>query len=215
MRVVFVGASTLAVMSAHLLIERGHEVVLIDDDAEVIEALSADLDCGLITGNGTRPAVLDQVGPRPTDFLFCLTNRDEANILAAVVGRSIGFGRVVPKIEDPDFESICTELGLGDVIVPDRGMATILADLVEGRSNAALTTVVGGGLRFLAIRVPEDVSSCAGLDLPPTVRPIARNRGDESIIADDSTSLEAGDEVVLILAEDQVEAIRERFVSPL
>lgn len=215
MRVVFVGASTLAVMSARLLIERGHEVVLIDESSAVIDALADDLDCGLITGNGTRPAVLDQVGPRPTDFLFCLTNRDEANILAAVVGRSIGFGRVVPKIEDADLESICTELGLGGVIVPDRGMATILVDLVEGRSNAALTTVVGGGLRFLAIEAPEGVPSCKDLELPQSVRPIARNRGGESIIADDSTPLEAGDEVVLIMTEDQVEAIRARFGNPV
>jgi len=215
MRVVFVGASSLAVTSARLLIEKGHEVVVIDEDAARIDALSDDLDCGLITGNGTRPAVLDQVGPRATDFLFCLTNRDEANILAAVVGRSIGFGRVVPKIEDPDLESICTELGLGDVIVPDRGMATILVDLVEGRSNVALTTVVGGGLRFLAIEVPEGVHTCEELGLPEAARPIARNRGGESSIADASTKLEAGDEVVLVVTEDRVEEVRARFAKPV
>lgn len=214
MRVVFVGASTLSVTCARLLIEKGHEVVLIDEDEEVIEDLSEELDCGLIAGDGSRPAVLEEVGPQHTDVLFCLSNRDEANILSALVGRSIGFGRVVPKIEDADLESICTELGLSDVIVPDRGMATILVDLVEGRSNAALTTVVGGGLRFLAIEVPEGVKSCEGLELPASAATVARNREGQSVIAEASTSLEPGDEVVLIVAEDDVDAIRSRFAKP-
>jgi len=100
--VTFIGASPLAVKAARTLTERGHEVILIDTDHEKIETLSDTLDCGLITGDGSRPAVLQEVGPEQTDFLFCVSDRDESNVLAALVGRSLGFGRVVPKIEESD-----------------------------------------------------------------------------------------------------------------
>jgi len=211
MRVTFVGASTLAVMTAKALRKRDHEVVLIDRDPDKIETLSDVLDCGLITGDGSRPAVLQEVGPEQTDFLFAVSDSDEANILAALVGRSLGFGRVVPKVEDSDLEAICTELGLDDVIVPDREVGTQLVDLVEGRDSPALTAVVRSGLRFFGLRVPSGVNDGKGLDLPKAARLIARTRGETSVLADLVTSLEEGDEVVLIAEEDTITELRERF----
>jgi len=209
--VTFIGASPLAVKAARTLTERGHEVILIDTDHEKIETLSDTLDCGLITGDGSRPAVLQEVGPEQTDFLFCVSDRDESNVLAALVGRSLGFGRVVPKIEESDLEPLCTELGLDDTIVPDREIAQQLVDLVEGRETPALTTVVQSGLRFFGFDLPEGVRAGADLDLPDGARLIARTRGDQSVLADEQTSFEEGDRVVLIVEEEKVDSLRERF----
>jgi trk system potassium uptake protein TrkA len=211
MRVTFVGASPLAVLAAKRLSQQGHEVVLIDEDGDKIEALSDQLDCGLVVGDGTRPAVLEEISPETSDFLFCLSDRDEANILSALVGRSLGFDRVVPKVDDPDLETICTELGLDEVIVPDREVAAQLADLVEGRDAPDLTTVVRSGLRFFGLKVPAGVDDGNGLDLPQGARMIAVTRGDESMLADMETRVQEGDEVVLIVEEGEIQGLRDRF----
>jgi len=211
--VTFVGASPLALQAIKALSERGHEVVLIEKDRETVESLSDILDCGLVEGDGSRPAVLQQVGPEQTDFLFCVSNSDEANILAALVGRSLGFGRVVPKVEDSDLEPLCTELGLDDVIVPDRQVALQLRDLVEGRESPALTTVVRSGLRFLGFEVPSGVAEGRGLELPDGARLIARTRGEDSVLADEDTPLEEGDEVVVVAEEDVIESLHKHFAA--
>ena len=212
MRVAFVGASSLAITAARDLIEQGHEVVLIDRDPEIIEELGDKLDCGLIQGDGSRPAVLREVGPEQTAFLFCLSDSDEANVLGALVGRSLGYERVIPKIEDETLEPICTELGLDEVLVPDRTGSVHIRDLVEGRDNPAISAVVRTGLRFFSFSVredgPRDVES---LDLPRDVRAIAYSRGDESWLIDADTRLEAGDEVVVIGSDECIEELRERF----
>lgn len=213
MRVVFVGASPLAVHGVKALTERGHEVVLIDQDPEAIDLLSETLDCGLITGDGSRPAILEEVGPKQTDFLFCVTDRDESNMLAALVGRSLGFDRVVPKVEDSDLEPICKELGLDDVIVPDREIATQLLDVVEGRDSPELKTVVRSGLRFFSFAVPSEVSDAEGLELPEGARLIARTRGDQSSLADSRTTFEEGDQAVLIVEEGTLDELKERFTA--
>ncbi|HKJ23251.1 MAG TPA: TrkA family potassium uptake protein [Myxococcota bacterium] len=211
MRVTFVGASHLAVHTARLLIERGHEVVLIDEDHETIERLSDELDCGLVVGDGSRPAVLEQLAPEKTDHLLCVSDRDEANILAALVGRELGCARVVPKVDDPELEPICAKLGLDEVIVPDREIALRLVDEVEGRSSPELTTVVQSGLRFLSFAIPEGVSDLASLELPSGARAIARNRDDESALVDDDSRFEEGDVLVVIAEEDALETLRKRF----
>lgn len=211
MRVTFVGASHLAVQTARLLIERGHEVVVVDQDHEKIEALGDELDCGLVVGDGSRPAVLEQLAPEKTDHLLCVGERDESNVLAALVGRELGCARVVPKVDDPALEPICAKLGLDEVIVPDHEIALRLVDLVEGRSTPDLAAVVQSGLRFLSFGVPKDVTDVAGLGLPDGARAIARNRGDESTLVDDASRFEKGDVLVVIAEEDLIESLRERF----
>jgi trk/ktr system potassium uptake protein len=128
MRVVFIGASSLAVVTAKLMRERGDEVVIIEHDKDHIDALTEELDCGFLHGDGSKPAILREADPNGTDVLFALTDNDQANILASLVGRSLGFKRVVTKIQDGELEHICKELGLEDIIVPSRTIGRFLAE---------------------------------------------------------------------------------------
>jgi trk system potassium uptake protein TrkA len=128
MRAVFIGAGALSVAAATLLRDKGEEVVIVEQDKERIDALSEGIDCGFLHGDGSKPAILREADPSGTDVLFALTGNDQANILASLVGRSLGFKRVVTKIEDPELEHICKELGLEDVIVPSRTIGRFLAE---------------------------------------------------------------------------------------
>ena len=128
MRAVFIGAGSLAVVTAKLIRERGEEVVIIEQDKERIDSLAEQIDCGFLHGDGSKPAMLREADPEHTDVLFALTGNDQANILASLVGRSLGFKRVVTKIEDVELEHICKELGLEDVIVPSRTVGRFLAE---------------------------------------------------------------------------------------
>jgi trk system potassium uptake protein TrkA len=128
MRAVFIGAGSLAVVTAKLMRERGEEVVIIEQDKDRIDALAEQIDCGFLHGDGSKPAMLREADPEHTDVLFALTGNDQANILASLVGRSLGFKRVVTKIDDFEFEHICRELGLEDVIVPSRTVGRFLAE---------------------------------------------------------------------------------------
>jgi trk system potassium uptake protein TrkA len=144
MRIVFVGGTSLAVAAARILTERGHEVVIIDADREKLDALGESLDIGLLLGDGTRPELLREADPGDTDFLFCLTDSDQSNLIASLVGRSLGFRRVVARIEDAEFEHIALELGLEDTVVPARTIGRHLADMVEGSSPLELSAAIKG-----------------------------------------------------------------------
>jgi trk system potassium uptake protein TrkA len=47
-----------------------------------------------------------------TEVLYCPTNQDQTHVIASLVGRSLGFRRVVPKIDDPELEQIRDEVVL-------------------------------------------------------------------------------------------------------
>lgn len=212
MRVAFVGAGSLSVMAARRLAELGHDVVLVDHDPERIEELAEVLDCGLIRGDGSHPGILQEIGPEETDFLFCLSDSDETNVLGALVGRSLGFGKAIPMVEDPELEPICTELGLDQVLVPDRTGSERICDLVEGRDRPQISAVVRAGLRFFAFLLRDgDGRDVDALGLPEDARVIAYSRGEHSALVKPDTRFEEGDEILVLAAEERLEELQERW----
>jgi len=135
MRMVLIGASNLAMTTVGELLEAGHEVVVIDKDPEVIKQLDSDFDCSFLCGDGAKPKVLEEVDPSSTDALLCLSDDDTSNVLAAVVASSMEFDKVLLRLEDPDLLSICKQLGLENVIVPDRSISRELVAFVEGEGD--------------------------------------------------------------------------------
>ena len=136
-----------------MLAERGHEVVIIERDRAMIDALQEELDVGFLHGDGTRPAILREADPEATDLLFCLTHDDQANIIASLVARSLGYPRVVTKIEDPELEHICVELGLADSLVPMHTVGRYLADMAEGQNIIEISDILRGEARIYSFRV--------------------------------------------------------------
>jgi trk system potassium uptake protein TrkA len=142
MRTVFIGAGEVSIETAKALVKKGHEVIIIETDKAKIDELSEEMDCSFLQGDGSRPDILREVNPEQTDFLFCLTDSDQANVIASLVGRSLGFKRVVTSIRDEQFEVICHELGLKDTIIPSRTISRYLEDMVGGSKNVELSTVL-------------------------------------------------------------------------
>ena len=212
MRAVFIGAGELTVMTAQQLLGRGFEVIIIESDKSRIEDLSADLDAGFIHGDGSKPAILREANPSVTDFLFCLTGNDQHNIIASLVGRSLGYQRVVTRIEDPSYEHICIELGLEDVIVPDYTMSRYLADMCAGLNPLEVSAVIKGDARiFSFVAREEDEGPVDELKLPEGSKIIFFYRNEEVIISDDAAPLRKGDEVVIICHSKVLPELEERW----
>jgi trk/ktr system potassium uptake protein len=210
MRVVFVGAGTLALMTARFLLKRGHEVVVIERDKARAQELAEQLDCGILQGDGSKPALLREADPANTDILFCLAGNDQANIIAALVGRSLGFKRVVVKIDDPEFEHICLELGLEHTIIPARTIGRHLADMCEGQDPLEVSTMIRDEARVLSFVVHEPQQGpIADLGLPEQSRIVCIYRDKRLILPAKDTRLKLDDEVVLITHRDSLDAVKD------
>ncbi|MHB1215188.1 MAG: potassium channel family protein [Thiobacillus sp.] len=212
MRAVFVGAGSLAVLTVQCLLKRGHEVVMIESDKERIEALSEELDCGFLHGDGSKPALLREADPDKTDFLFCLTGNDQTNILASLAGRSLGYRRVVPKIDDPEFEHLCIELGLHDAIIPARTTGRYLADMFEGRDHMEIIALVKDEARvFSFIARKEDAMPINELNLPEDSRVMFLYRNEKFMLPEPDSTLKQGDEVMIVTHSKNIEKLHERW----
>jgi len=212
MRAVFVGAGAIAMMTARTLVKRGHEVVIIERDKEHIEALADELDCGFIHGDGSKPAILREAEPEQTDFLFCLTGNDQSNILASLVGKSMGFRRMVTRIEDPEFEHICIGLGLEDTIVPARTIGRYLADMFAGHDPLELSAMIKDEARVFSFVVKEqEAGTIEDLALPKDSRLVCCYRDGKFMLPEPEDKLRVDDEVVVITHSRNMTELERRW----
>jgi trk system potassium uptake protein TrkA len=212
MRIVFSGASPLTIITAKTLIKQGHEVIIIEVDKEKIDQISDELDCSFLHGDSTKPAILSQVDPKNSDILFCLTNSDQINIITSLLGRSMGFKRVITSIEDTDLVQLCRELGLEDTIIPIWAMSRHLDNMVRGLDNINLSTLLKEDARFFTFTAgEEDAISVGELGLPKDAQVVFYYRDKKFHFADNDTKLHKGDEIVILTHSKNLPDFNERW----
>ena len=208
MKAIFVGASPTAIMTARALLKHNHEVIIIDKDKEKIDALSNEFDCGFLHGDGSKPSLLRETNPEKDDMLYCLTDHDQTNIITSLVGRSLGFTKVVTEIEDPSYEHICIELGLEDTIIPSRTIGRHLADMFEGRDPFELSTMFRyDATTFSFVAQKKNVGEIHDLALPDACRIMCIYRKEKLIIPQENERIKLDDEVIIITHQKHLDAL--------
>ncbi|ABG32030.1 potassium transporter [Roseobacter denitrificans] len=215
MRIVIVGGSKFGVATAEQLIDKGHEVVLIDKNREKLEALTDRLDCGMIQGDGSSPKVLREAYAEENDVLVALTNASDDNILTALVARSVGFGRVIPQIVEAELLDVCVELDLKDTITPHVTVARSICRALEEDTELARDTNLTGDLRLLRLSVTSQLSGCSlsELDLPDECRAVAIVHEDREKFADPDAVVSEGEDILFAVHEDRVADLKALFAT--
>jgi len=212
MRAAFIGSNSLTLSTAELLLEDGHEVIIIERTRDRINELSDRLDAGFVQGDGTLPDVLRDAEPENTDVLFCLMESDQTNILAGLIGRSLGFSRVVPRVNDPQFQRIAAELGLEDTVMPNRAVAAHLKQLLSGGKSLELSSVLRGEAAIFSLTISDaEKGPLEELDLPERTRIVCLYRNEQFYLPGEVKATKAGDEVILITSHQQLSELEQRF----
>ena len=86
--------------------EEGHQVVLVDRDAKMVERARTRLDAMAVVETGLHLRSIDAAGVRDADVLIACTGSDEVNIITCLLAREIGIppthrqaavGRIAPR----------------------------------------------------------------------------------------------------------------------
>ena len=81
MNILIVGAGIVGFNLAQELSHEGHDISIIDGDAEKIQRITEKLDVLAIRGNGCLPSTLVQGRIRDADMVIAVTDKDEINLM--------------------------------------------------------------------------------------------------------------------------------------
>jgi trk system potassium uptake protein len=135
MRVIVIGAGDVGRHIATPLSAERHDVTIVDQDEQRVDALRHEIDALVVAGNGASPKVLADLGAAHADLVCGVTQSDEANIIAALAGHQIGAKQTVARVRDADYfggdESFSRDvLGIDFVVHPERATADDLAEAI-------------------------------------------------------------------------------------
>ncbi len=214
MRVIIAGGGDIGRLVAESLVNAGHDVIVIDESQDVCEMLANELDVMVLCGDATRPDMLEKAEVDKADMVMSLTDGDHENIIIALVAMEYGVGRVLVRLDDPEFNNVCRTLGIQEVINPKVATAKHIADMARKLHALEVSTLVGGSIRVFTtiIHKKEHIGKhIDDLDLPEDCLPVVVQRGEEFFIPKSGFKVLEGDHLNILCEEKTLETLTEIF----
>ena len=203
MKVIIVGGGQVGAYLAGLLLNRSHQVTVIEQRASRHPALLRDLpEDAILMGNGTDAKVLESAGIKEADVVAAVTGSDETNLVIATLARlEYGVRRVVGRVNNPKNAWLFTPVMGVDAAL---NQADLMARLVaEELSMGDMMTLLNlhQGQYSLVEKTVSTTSAVAGhplrdIKLPIECVMVAVIRDSELILPRGNTVLLAGDKVI-------------------
>jgi trk system potassium uptake protein len=215
-RVMIAGGSDEGVYLAEHLAEHRVACTVLELRRERCRELARMLPKALIlNANATDLELLEMEGVEGIDGFVAVTDRDEINMLAALLAKSLGARRVIPLIHRVDYMSLVERVGLDAAVSPRisavnaimrhvrRGNVASVGTL-KGTRAEAIEMVVGAGAAAAGRKVSE-------MGVPDGAVLGAIVRGDLVILPRGEDVVQGEDRVILFVLPDAVHGVERLF----
>lgn len=216
MKIIVCGCGKIGSTIIASLAAEGHDVVALDNDADVISEMTNIYDVMGVCGNGADCETLDDAGVSKTELFIAVTNSDEVNMLACFLAKRMGAGYTIARIRNPEYNDssldfMKRELGLSLSINPELLAARELFDVLNMPSAVKVETFSGRSFEMVELKLKDD-SPLVGLVLKEMrekyktrVLICVVQRGDEVYIPGGDFVLQSGDKIGLTASPDEIQ----------
>ena len=218
MRVCIAGAGKVGRAIARELLSNGHEILLVDKEADIARVGIVD-GAHVLCADACEVSALEEAQLQTCQVVVAATGDDKVNLVVSLLAKTeFGVPRVVARVNHPKNEWLFNEAWGVDVAVSTPQMlsalveeAVTVGDLVRlftfRQSNANLVELTLGSDSPVVGKRVGDVA------WPPDTSLVAILRSLQVIAPSPDDPLEAGDELLFVSAPDQEEAIQS-LLSP-
>lgn len=209
MQIIVVGCGKVGHTLAERLSGEGHNLVLVDLDAKLIQEVTDELDVMGVVGNGASINVLMEAGIDAADLLIAVTTSDELNLLCCLIGKKASKRcMTIARVRDPMYNKeigfIKEQMGISMVINPELATAMEIARLLRFPSAIKIDTFAKGRAELLTIKLRSSFGlggrsvEQAVSGLKSKVLICAVERGDKIFIPNGGFVLEDGDNISIM-----------------
>ncbi|MDO4593768.1 MAG: Trk system potassium transporter TrkA [Tissierellia bacterium] len=134
--VMLIGAGRIAFYLTKLLIDRGFDVKVIENNKQKsIDFLEDHPQAIVVNADGSNPEILEEERITSYDAIVSMTGIDEENILISLIAERFGVPKIIAKVDRLSLLRITGILDLDTTITPKRSIANIILRLVRSKEN--------------------------------------------------------------------------------
>lgn len=213
MRVIIVGGGLAGTELAHVLAENGHNVTLIDRDAQVAERGFSEHGISTMVGDGTEPRVLREADAGSADVVAAMLRRDADNLAVAAIAKELGAKRLLARLRDPSYRPIYANAGVDKVFGEVETMVGALGVAIEHpRVRHSMVLGKGESIAFefvvperaaIAGKTLKEIGTTEGFPRGAIIAAIAPADGPVVVPRGDAV-IRGGEAVVLVARREDV-----------
>lgn len=167
MEIVISGLGSVGTTLMQELADEGHNIVVIDVNAQKIETAVNQFDVKGVIGNGASSSVLKEAGVQHCDLFIGATNHDELNILCCIIAKKLGAKKTIARASKPEYVDLFKsdgDLGLSLMVNPQYEAALEISRMLRFPSAIKVNEFSNGKVELVEFLVSED-SPLVGLSL--------------------------------------------------
>jgi trk system potassium uptake protein TrkA len=209
MKIIIMGCGRVGLQVSHLLIRQGHEVTVIDHDANALARLGADFKGKVVRGIGFDRNILLEAGVETAEGFVAASSSDNANIVAARTARTIfHVPRVVARLYDPVRAEVYQRLGLTTISSTSWGAEKIV-EVVTHTDLDVLQVFSDSGTSMVRIESPTRLIGhrVSQLNIPGELSVTAITRDSHTFIPVSGTEFQDGDVIYLAVIPSAMERL--------
>ena len=209
MKIIIMGCGRVGSQVSQLLVQQGHEVTVIDHDANALARLGPDFKGKVVRGLGFDRNALLEAGVESAEGFVAASSSDNANIVAARTARNIfHVPRVVARLYDPVRAEIYHRLGLATISSTNWGAERIV-EVVTHADLDVLNVFQDGGTTMVRVEAPARLSGqrVSQMNIPGEVSVTAVTRENHTFIPVSGTEFQEGDVIYLTVIPSAMERL--------
>jgi trk system potassium uptake protein len=216
MYVIVVGAGKVGWNLGRELLEKGHEVTLIEKDRNRYQTVEQELEHSVQYGDATELWVLERAGISRADMVIAVTGDDEDNVLICQVAKEkYMVEQIIARVNNPRNKQWFELLGIRPVVSATDLILRLIEHEVPKYGLVHLLDLPQERLEIIELLLGED-SPVTGqrvgdLELPEGSLLISVLRDGTGFVPGPDTMLAAGDEVLAVLDPGLEEELKEYF----
>jgi len=220
MKVVVTGGGAVGRHLSVDLVERGHEVTLIEQNRRLVDKLRQWApNVKVLHGDACEPWVLEDAAMDKADVVVAATGDDEDNLVTSLLAKQeFAVPRVLARVNHPKNEWLFNEQwGVDAAVSPPHILTAMVEEAVTVGDLVRLVRLEGGRVSIVEMTLPA-VSPNVGrplyeLRLPPDSAVVAILREGHVVIPQPETTFAAGDEVVALARPESEPTLRLAIVG--
>lgn len=218
MRVAIAGAGAVGRSIARELIGNGHQILLIDKNAESIKPDRVP-DAEWLLADACELSSLEEAHLDECDVVIAATGDDKVNLVASLLSKTeFGVPRTVARINHPNNEWLFTEAWGVDVSVSTpRIMSALVEEAVTVGDLVRLFTFRKGNANLVEMTLPADSPyvglSTDSIPFPADCALVTILRDGQVYAPTPDRPMQAGDELLFVVSEASEDSL-ERLLAP-
>jgi len=214
MYIIVVGGGRLGYYLTKALLDEGHEVLIIEKDASISQAIASEMGSVCLQGDGCETATLAEAGTGRADMLISVTGDDEDNLVACQVAKhKFSVPRTIARIRNPKNEAIFNKLGIDVTVSTTNIILERIEREVPSHPLMHLLDIQEKGLEIVEVKIPPDSTTVGKqvkeLSLPPeSILSLIIRKERKPTVPTSSTVLQAEDQVIAVTRPESEDALR-------